>query len=94
MPNYGGPSRDFLYEGPSYGYTSNPSTSGLGIKSNGISRANINTSPLVSTFARNTNSRDFNRNPYVEHDGRESCYSPSRVFREQSSLRGPKLQRE
>ena len=88
MPNYGGPSSDCSYEGSSYGYTSNPSTSGLGIRSNGISRANINTSPLVSTFARNTNSRDFNRNPYVEHDGRESRYSPSRVFGEQSSIRG------
>ena len=58
-PNYGGPSRDFSYEGPSYGYTSNSSTSGLGIRSNDISRANINTTPLVSTFTRNTNIRDI-----------------------------------
>ena len=68
-PNYSGSVRDLSYEGPSFGYTSNSSTFGLEVRDNGVSQANLNTTPSISTYIRDTNTREPSRNISTDIDG-------------------------
>ena len=89
-PNYSGSHRDLSYEGPSFGYTSNSSTFGLGVRDSGVSQANLSTTPSISTYIRDTNTREPSRNISTDHDRWESraSYGPSRPYRDHGSLMG------
>lgn len=89
-PNYPGPDRESSYERPSFGYTSNTGTFGLGVRNGIVSQANLNTAPLVSTVIRNSNTYEASRNLSSDFDRRGSLgsYGPSRVFGDQGSFMG------